>query len=387
MGLAGLLRAWRESAGHKRGLGRSLTQDDGAEGIERSVRWYRDLENGATPRLERATLDRLADVLQLGRDEQQTLHLYALGGGLPAIAAPKGDNPARRTLQLLLDQQLPSPTYLCDGTWNIIGYNSEMAEWYPWVLEPGANLMRWALLSTEARHQYLDWSHHAAEYLALLRFATFQHPQDGKLAELLAEILEDPDCRHIWESRTDVAENRDGHRFRMCLPKHGFEVVEVVSNVLYPAVLPDCRLVIITWLRSDTEAVAAADDDPRTVHTTRPTAGDQVPAQRRADARRLTTSTTEEAAAVAGEEAVPLPVLSKAAGEKCQLTLSPSTHTVSWATEEDDGRWSVSELDPYTVIVRLPHGSAVEAACEEYSISSERHCPPIRTRPWPASAC
>ncbi|WND17540.1 hypothetical protein RI060_09365 [Streptomyces janthinus] len=37
-----------------------------------------------------------------------------------------------------------------------------MARWFPWVLEPGANLMRWVLTATAAREQIVDWPRHAA---------------------------------------------------------------------------------------------------------------------------------------------------------------------------------------------------------------------------------
>ncbi|MEV1025311.1 helix-turn-helix transcriptional regulator [Streptomyces sp. NPDC050264] len=258
MGLAGLLRAWREAAGRKRGLHRQLTQDEVADSIGRSVRWYRSLESGATPRLERPTLDALANVLALERDERQALHLYALGGSLPAISAPAINSPALRDLLLLADQVMPSPAYLCDANWNIVGYNAAMTEWWPWVLAPEANLMRWALLSDEARRQYVDWTQHATEYLALLRFAAFERPHDQQLAELLNKIHNDPVCRRIWESGSDVAKSRDSHRYWVSLPKHGFDTVEVVSHVLQPGSLPGCRLVVVTWLQD----VESAQNEP-----------------------------------------------------------------------------------------------------------------------------
>ncbi|MZD10403.1 helix-turn-helix domain-containing protein [Streptomyces sp. SID5785] len=249
MGLAGLLRAWREAAGRKKGLQRQLTQDEVADAIQRSVRWYRSLESGATPRLERQTLDALSEVLALERDERQALHLYALGGSLPAASPPHVDSPALRDLLLLVDQVMPSPAYLCDANWNIVGYNAAMTEWWPWVSAPQANLMRWALLSAESRQQYVDWPRHAAEYLALLRFAAFERPHDHQLAELLNEIRNDPDCRRIWESGNEVAESRDSHHYWLSLPRNGFDTIEVVSHVLHPGSLPGCRLVVVTWLQ------------------------------------------------------------------------------------------------------------------------------------------
>lgn len=267
MGLPCLLRAWRDAAGQRKGLGRQLTQEEVARAIGRSVRWYSDLEHGATRRLDRPTMDSLADVLMLGRDERQALHLYAVGGAVPAAPTPRSDHPDLQDLNLLVNQLMPSPAYLCDANWNIISHNSTMAEWWPWVLESDANLMRWALLSSEARQQYIDWLLHAADYLALLRFAALQRPQDCQLAELLAEILEDPECRRIWESGTDVAETRDNHHYWLSLPRHHYEIVEVVSHVLYPGSLPACRLVVVTWLQGPTDpqstvAISAAKQPP-----------------------------------------------------------------------------------------------------------------------------
>ncbi|MGM0347548.1 MmyB family transcriptional regulator [Streptomyces sp. Adlamb9] len=69
-------------------------------------------------------------------------------------------------MRLLIDRQMPSPAYLCDRHWNIIGFNTSMAEWRPsWVMEPGANLIRWALTVPEARAQYQDWDKHASAYV------------------------------------------------------------------------------------------------------------------------------------------------------------------------------------------------------------------------------
>jgi transcriptional regulator with XRE-family HTH domain len=251
MGLAGLLRAWRAAAGQRKGLGRALTQEEIAKAVERSVRWYSGLESGATPRLERPLLDALADVLELGRDEVRALHLYALGGTVPTITAPRGDGPTRRALQLLLDNQMPSPAYLCDGNWNIIGHNSAMADWWPFVQASNANLIRWALLSKEARQQYIDWPHHAAEYLSLLRFAVIRSPDDTELATLLHTVLQDEDCLRMWNENIDLLEDRDSHHFRLALPKRPYDIVEVVSHVLYTAGLPNSRLVVITWVTDD----------------------------------------------------------------------------------------------------------------------------------------
>ncbi|NEA56618.1 helix-turn-helix domain-containing protein [Streptomyces sp. SID13666] len=377
MGLAGLLRAWRAVAGEKRGLGRSMSQAEvvSAVGGKRSLRWYQQLESGAKPKLDRPVLDALADALLLGRDERQALLLYAVDGALPTIPAPRADDPTRRMLQLLLDHQMPSPTYLTDARWNIIGYNPAMAAWWPWVMEPGANLIRWACLTKEARTQFVDWPLHAAEYLKLLRFASARHPHDTELAALIADVRRDPECARIWDDGVSMSENRDGAHFRVALPALKFEIIEVVSHVLYPASLPDCRLTVITWLRDDTEPeIHPQHSDTGTGAIARgqetESAAPMESRRREAVARQLSqhlsVESLEEATALAGPDAIPLPLLSELVGKQCRLTISPSTQSVIWAVQQDDGRWGISVLDPYAVIVRIPHGSVVEGARLEY---------------------
>ncbi len=189
MGFAGQLRSWRKAAGERRG--RRVTQGECAKAIDRSERWYRDLERGAgRHRLDRKQCEDLADLLQLDRDEFIALLLY--NGLGPTTAAGTVDARVRSGLRLLIDKQMPSPTFLCDANWNIVAYNAATAEWWPWVLEPGANLMRWSLTVCEARSQYHDWERHAATYVSLLKFALAGREDSAELMELIGEVCKDP---------------------------------------------------------------------------------------------------------------------------------------------------------------------------------------------------
>ncbi|WP_407288173.1 helix-turn-helix transcriptional regulator [Streptomyces sp. BP-8] len=364
MGLAGLLRAWRAAAGEKRGLGRPLTQKEVAQAIGRSVRWYIDLEGGATPRLERNILDALARELMLGPDQETTLHLYALGGAV-TTTIPALSSEAATLLQLLLDQQMPSPAYISDLSWDIIGYNTAMAEWYPWVRERDANLMRWALRSKEARRQFINWEHHAAIYLEQLRFALAEHPHNPELQKLLAYILQDPDCERLWHASSEVRKSGEGRHFFQALPRHDYEIIHVVSNVLYPAGLPNSRLVVITWLKDECEPKSTDDATLSTPYDTAPTGGRASQPHPTAGAY-FSVPSPREASKLAGPDAVPLPLLSGLAGPRHQLTLSRERGTVIWATEQSDGTWAFEELDPYTVIKKLPRRHAPLEAPEEY---------------------
>lgn len=378
MGFGALLRRWRKAAG--------VTQALAAKSLGMGVRTYRKIERGATPpRFTQTQCDSLATLFALDRDERHALLLYNVGTSLPTSSA-EGRPELRRALRLLIDQQMPSPTYLCDRNWNIISFNTAMAEWWPWVMEPGANLIRWALTRSEARAQYHDWHQHAAAYVKMLKFAEATNENDAELRRLIDDVKKDPDVRRVWETENELGETRDGHVFRMNVPALGWETVEVVSHVVYPASMPNCRFVVITWVEDD-----RADDEhdalggARNAWAEPPAAGRAQAAPARAQKNegrddairqrhahsltaRLVLDTAEEAAALAGEDGIPLPVLSRLIGPDSRLTLSPSSHSVIWAIEEAPGEWAATEVDANAVIARMPQAALIPEARDEVKL-------------------
>ena len=372
MGFGSLLRRWRKDAG--------VTQAVAARALGMGERTYRKIERGATPpRLGRAQCESLAALLDLDRDERHALVLYNIGSNLvPPSGA--GQRELQQAVRLLIDRQMPSPAYLCDQYWNILAFNTAMAEWWPWVMEQGSNLILWALTAPEARTQYQDWDMHAAAYVKILKFAQATKPNDPELHELIEKIKKDPDARHVWETRHEMGETRDGHVFRMNIPALGWETVEVVSHVLYPASMPECRFVVITWVegggderdalggpRNAWAATTANEDDVEASqqHTRNRVAEDAASRWRREAANlasRVVVATREEAAAQAGKSGVPLPAISRLLGPDTQLVLAPDQRTVVWAVEEATGCWSVTHVSPATVIARVPW-DAVRGTC------------------------
>ncbi|MFE0680616.1 helix-turn-helix transcriptional regulator [Streptomyces sp. NPDC058961] len=372
MGFSALLRRWRRDA--------RVTQIRAGKALGMGERTYRKIERGAVPpRFTTAQCESLAELLRLDRDERHALLLY--NGGSTLVAPPGvGQHELQKALRLLIDRQMPSPAYLCDQHWNIIGFNSAMAEWWPWVMEPGANLIVWALTSPEARAQYQDWDKHASAYVKILKFAEATRRNDPELRELIEKVQKDPDVRHIWETEHDMGETRDGHTFRMNIPTLDWETVEVVSHVLYPASMPECRFVVITWVEGGEEerdalgdvrnawaAVSAEPADLETAqwHARNRVAEDAITRWRREAtslAPRVVVATPEEAVALAGPTSVPMPEISRVMGPDAQLTLASDGDTVVWAVEEVAGSWSVTHVRPATVIARIPR-DAVAGAC------------------------
>lgn len=247
LGLAVLLRAWRARVGHRLGLGKPLPQVEVAAGIGMSERWYRDLERGAVPRMDARTLAALADALRLCADERATLFLYAAGGELFPAVSP--DDVDLAPLRRLVDLQPTRPAYLTDNAWNVLAHNEAMAEWFPWVRLPGANLIRWGLTDPEAREQMGDWPRHGRAYLAMLRYAMAQYPGHPELGEILRTALADPACRRIWDDGPVVIAHRDGHTFHLTIPRFAPHTVDVVAQVLNPVGYPGLRLTFLDVLR------------------------------------------------------------------------------------------------------------------------------------------
>lgn len=212
----------------------------------------------------------------------------------------------------------------------------------------------------------------------MLRFAESTHGDDPDLQELITDVKKTPEVRRIWEADTDFVEHRDGHVFLATVPTLDYGTIEIVSHVANPAIMPDCRFVVMTWVEAGAEVKEDATHDALggirdawagQTHNTaqekeraqeRITEADRMRAEDVRTSRLLVTS-PEEATAKAGADGVPLPAVSQMMGRDAQLTLAPSTRSIIWAVEETPDRWGVTEVAPLTVLARLSVlNSAVE---------------------------
>ncbi|KPI02925.1 helix-turn-helix domain protein [Actinobacteria bacterium OK074] len=355
MGLAGLLRGWRREAGLRLGRGKSLTMAEVAHAVGMSERWYRELERGAVYRISPEFFQPLADVLQLTPGERLALYHYTPGGALMARTSPGADPVPEGMRQLFLDVFMPYPAFLFDADWGIRGFNSAMADWCPWVAEPGANLMRW-MLSAEARSLFVDWEEHARNHLAMLRLELVRRPGNRALASLLADVQEDPVCHQLWLERPRVVAHRDGARYRVRLPYFDRREIDVVSYVGSAASRPDLQTAVIAWggqeelpplpdRSADAVCAGAPDVPPAAVETS-------------------------------GVVAVELPALSARAGLGHNLTLHPRSATrpatVTWKRPGETDHLPVAAALPKVLPTVLPD----PAAAREYELLLRQSLPP-----------
>lgn len=363
IGLAGFLKEWRTAAGLKLGRGKKLSQSEVAHRAGISVRWYSQLERGASPRMSRENIEQLAEALVLDNDQRETLYFYMEAGAPPLSVSTLPSTHALHPLQQLLDQQIPRPAYLSDVAWNIVGFNRAMAQWFPWVLDAGANLMRWALLNPDARDQLVDWEEHARVFLAMLRSAIVRHDGNPAVAGVLEQVLTDPDCKRLWESKPELIKYREGHHFHLTIPRFDYEHTEVVSRVLIPAAFEDLRFVVITWLGSQVDPDAPRTDSLEAKRRTRTVS----PTGNAARARPYwAVDTFEEARALAGDQAVDLPALAESIGTDTRLTLDPTGGKVIWATREGSQPVLWEDLTAQQALERIPTTSLTAEARREY---------------------
>ncbi|MGW2586221.1 MmyB family transcriptional regulator [Streptomyces virginiae] len=243
-----------------------------------------------------------------------------------------------------------------------------MAQWFPWVLQPGANLMRWALLHPDAREQYVGWEEHARIYLAMVRMALVKHGRLPELVSVLNEVLADEDCRRIWDSKPELVGHRDGHVFRLNISRFDHQDIEVVTQVLYPAAFPpDLRFVAITWLGSREDPGAeAARRSPSAAAGSADRVAPRRPVQGTPPRPYWALDSFEAARSLAGSSPVDLPALSEAAGRGTRLTADFSGRNVIWATSEASGTVAFEDLSTQEALARIPIAALTEGARREY---------------------
>ncbi|SCK62350.1 hypothetical protein YW7DRAFT_06589 [Streptomyces sp. AmelKG-E11A] len=269
---------------------------------------------------------------------------------------------------LVASQSAPAVVY--DTAYTVVSYSRAAAALWPGLLEPGANLMRWLLLDRDARTQVHDWHRQASEIgVQQLRYALIHRgADDPRIPALIDEVCADPDIRTIWNVSTRVRKSADGASLRLSLPALGWEPITAIAHVLSPSAGPDHRVLMVNWTGTGTECAVKAVT-PRVDLVERRRLVQEATA-------RVSVATAHAAADLAGAHGVPLPGLARLIGPGCSLTLVPRSGTVLWATQAPDGRWDVSEIAAYPVMVRLQEAAVGPALRDEFTALARAGLPP-----------
>ncbi|MFL1432483.1 MULTISPECIES: helix-turn-helix domain-containing protein [unclassified Nocardiopsis] len=216
-----------------------------------SAGYYTRLEQDQAGTASAQVLDSLARVLLLNADETAHLHNLARRPAVPRMVRPRLERPHARVLTLLrsLGESVPAIVWGRRGdvlAWNRTGH-ALFAEHLDFAApdEPSRrpSNARLFFLDPHTREQYRNREELARAHVAYLRLASGRYPTDGRLAELIGElVMHSPEFASLW-ARVEVADCTTGP---MHLRHPVVGDLEVDYQVWLQPDSPDHRLEIYT---------------------------------------------------------------------------------------------------------------------------------------------
>ncbi|CAL9564019.1 hypothetical protein SUDANB121_04719 [Nocardiopsis dassonvillei] len=216
-----------------------------------SAGYYTRLEQGQSGTASAQVLDALARVLLLDPDETAHLHNLARRPAVPRMVRPRPERPHPRVLTLLrsLGESVPAIVWGRRGdvlAWNrtghalFAGHVDFDAPDEPARRPSNARLF---FLDPHTRDLYRNREDLARAHVAYLRLAGGRYPTDGRLAELVGElVMRSPEFASLW-ARGEVADCTTGP---MHLRHPVVGDLEVDYQVWLQPDSPDHRLEIYT---------------------------------------------------------------------------------------------------------------------------------------------
>jgi transcriptional regulator with XRE-family HTH domain len=199
-----------------------------------SVDYYVRLEQGREKHPSAQVLDALADALLL--DDDARLHLHRLAGLVPTPRVPRTERVDPELLRLL-DAWPDNPALVLGRAYDVLAANRlGRALFTPLVgPEPGAeerpNLVLAVFADPAARRFYAEWDRVAADTVAGLRLQHGEHPDDPRIAAVLAQARRtSPAFVELWERQDARGKRSEVKRFDhaevgpLTLRMHTFDV-------------------------------------------------------------------------------------------------------------------------------------------------------------------
>ncbi len=204
------------------GHDRSLRQQDVADLIGISVRYYASFERGEIDNPSVHLVESIATALRMSEAQRSALHVLALSHDPPMPArqagvpgSPPVVPPALRELVRRLD---PTPAAITDEMWTILARNAAMTHWvgeyFDRVPPDQQNLILY-LFSSEARRILADVDGDRRAAVAGLRYQYARNVASPRFAVLVDRLLATgPEARDLWK-RHDLEIPRKLYRLRV----------------------------------------------------------------------------------------------------------------------------------------------------------------------------
>jgi transcriptional regulator with XRE-family HTH domain len=237
-----------DADGHER----SLRQQDVADLVGISVRYYAAFERGEIDNPSVTLVEAIASALRMSEAQRSALHVLALSHDPPMPARQPGfpGSPpvVPQVLRELVRRLEPTPAAITDEMWTILVRNASMTHWvgeyFDRVPPDQQNLILY-LFSPEARDVLVDVDSDRKEAVAGLRYQYARNVASSRFAVLVDRLLATgPEARNLWK-RHDVEIPRKLYRLRIReVPGRAAEVSVVFTALsarlsLLVAMLPE----------------------------------------------------------------------------------------------------------------------------------------------------
>jgi transcriptional regulator with XRE-family HTH domain len=197
--------------GNANGREGGLRQQDVADLVGISVRYYASFERGETDNPSVHLVESIASALRMDHAQRSALHVLALGHDPPMPAPPTGFPgtppqvpPVLRELVRRLD---PTPAAITDEMWTILARNPTMTSWigeYCDRVPPDQQNLILYLFSPQAGRLLADVDADRQAAVAGLRYQYARNIASPRFAALVARFLATgPEARKLWE-RHDI---------------------------------------------------------------------------------------------------------------------------------------------------------------------------------------
>jgi transcriptional regulator with XRE-family HTH domain len=224
-----------DAEGHERGL----RQQDVADLIGISVRYYASFERGEIDNPSVHLVESVASALRMSHSQRSALHVLALGHDPPMLApltglpsTPPVVPPVLRELVRRLD---PTPAAITDEMWTILARNAAMTQWigdYCDQVPPDQQNWILYLFSPEAGEMLADVHADRQAAVAGLRYQYARNVASPRFAALVDRLLATgPEARDLWK-RHDLEIPRKMYRYRVRDGAGGVADVSVVYTAL-----------------------------------------------------------------------------------------------------------------------------------------------------------
>jgi transcriptional regulator with XRE-family HTH domain len=174
---------------------------------------YSRLEQGRQHTVTDEVVRALSQALQLDEVERAHLRDLAAPSSRRRWAGPEAaqrPDPGMLRLMGVLDHV---PVLLLGRRSEVLARNGLLSAVLGTAMEPGSSFARWLFLDPGARVRIANWADFAAPAVGALRYEVGRHPDDRRLADLVAELRRgDPDVARWWDDqrvtfRTSVAKH------------------------------------------------------------------------------------------------------------------------------------------------------------------------------------